>query len=316
MQWRLLRTGHNAGAWNMAVDEAVMVHVARGASPPTFRLYGWKPPALSLGRLQSYEANVDAAACASLGVDVVRRPTGGRAVLHDIEVTYSLVVSERDPALPAGLRESYSLATAGIIKGLELLGVRCEISGHDGTVGDRAAGPAATPVAVGERAVVQSGACFDAPSWYEVTWTGRKLVGSAQARLMGVFLQHGSVLMELDAAKLCALLRFASAEERAAAISNLSARATSISEILGRPVSFAEVEEAIVSGMRSHVAPIDLVEGELSRGEIALAEELISRKYAASDWTIRRQASPAPACGGAAVERAGSLACEKGGPSG
>ncbi|MEW5866591.1 MAG: biotin/lipoate A/B protein ligase family protein, partial [Bacillota bacterium] len=290
MQWRLLRTGYNTGAWNMAVDEAVMAHVARGASPPTFRLYGWSPPALSLGRLQSFEANVAAGACARLGVDVVRRPTGGRAVLHDLEVTYSLIVGEGDPALPAGLRESYRLATEGIMKGLKLLGVDCEISGREAAAMGDIRETGATEGA-GHYRAGQSGACFDSPSWYEVTSKGRKLVGSAQARLMGVFLQHGSVLIQLDAAKLCALLKFESEEERASAISHLSAHATSISEILGRPVSFAEVEEAIVSGMRSHIAPIVLVEAELSPGELSLAEDLISRKYASPDWTIGRQAN-------------------------
>lgn len=292
MQWRLLRTGHNTGAWNMAVDEAVMAHVARGASPPTFRLYGWSPPALSLGRVQSFESNVAPGACARLGVDVVRRPTGGRAVLHDLEVTYSLIVGEGDPALPAGLRESYSLATEGIMKGLRLLGVDCGISGREAASGSVDATETGATRSAGHYRVGQSGACFDSPSWYEVTSRGRKLVGSAQARLMGVFLQHGSVLIRLDAAKLCALLKFESEEEKASAISHLSAHATSISEILGRPVSFVEVEEAIVSGMSSHIAPIDLIDAGLSPGELRLAEDLISRKYASPDWTIRRQTNP------------------------
>lgn len=288
MQWRLLRTGHNAGAWNMAVDEAVMVHVARGLSPPTFRLFEWDPPTLSLGRVQSFERDVDVEVCESLGVDVVRRPTGGRAVLHDVEVTYSLIMSEKDPALPAGLGESFSLATQGIIKGLRLLGVEAEIRGRDeGDKPGRAAGGGAADAGGG---AVRTGACFDSPSWYEVVSGGRKLVGSAQARLMGVFLQHGSILIELDAEKLCSLLRFSSDEERAAAVCHLRSHATSISEILGRRVGFREVEDAVIAGMRSHIAPIELVEGDLSSEELALANVLISRKYGSPSWTVHRRA--------------------------
>lgn len=280
MQWRLLRTGRNAGAWNMAVDEAVMVHVARGLSPPTFRLFEWDPPALSLGRVQSFDRDVDAEACARLGVDVVRRPTGGRAVLHDVEVTYSLIMSEKDPVLPEGLGESFSLATQGIIKGLRLLGVEAEIRGRDEA---EKTGRATASESM------RTGACFDSPSWYEVVSRGRKLVGSAQARLMGVFLQHGSILIDLDADRLCSLLRFGSDEERVAAVHHLRSHATSISESLGREVGFEEVEGAVVAGMRSHIAPIDLVEGDLTEDEIALATALISRKYGSASWTVHRK---------------------------
>lgn len=289
MKWRLLRTGHRPGAWNMAVDEAIMVQVAAGASPPTFRLFEWDPPSLSLGRVQSFQRDVDAEACRRLGVDVVRRPTGGRAVLHDVEVTYSLIMSQNDPVLPAGLGESFSLATQGIIKGLRLLGVEAEIRGRDeGDGSGHVAGASAE--AVGAAGPVRTGACFDSPSWYEVVSGGRKLVGSAQARLMGVFLQHGSILIELDAEKLCSLLRFDSEDERAVAVRHLRSHATSISEILGRRVSFREVEDAVIAGMRSHISPIELVEGELTAEETALANTLISRKYGSPSWTVHRKA--------------------------
>jgi lipoate-protein ligase A len=277
----------------MAVDEAVMAHVAKGLSPPTFRLFEWEPPSLSLGRVQSFERDVDADACERLGVDVVRRPTGGRAVLHDVEVTYSLIMSENDPALPRGMGESFSLATQGIIKGLRLLGVEAEIRGRDD--GD-SSGRGATSRAVEDSAAgVRTGACFDSPSWYEVVAGGRKLVGSAQARLMGVFLQHGSILIELDAEKLCRLLRFPSEAERAAAVDHLRSHATSISEILSRPVGFREVEDAIIEGMRSHISPIELVEDDISQEELALASTLISRKYDSPSWTLHRRAEAAEA---------------------
>jgi lipoate-protein ligase A len=288
MKWRLLRTGHNSGAWNMAVDEAIMIHVAKKAVPPTFRLYGWVPPTLSLGRLQSYLRDVDPENCKSLGVDVVRRPTGGRAVLHDNEVTYSLIISEDDPLLPPDLRDSFYLATEGIVKGLAILGIEAEIQGRQWTGG---LAKAYRSELRGEREAdqtVQSGACFDSPSWYEVVADSKKLVGSAQARLKGVFLQHGSILITLDADKVCRVLRYDSLDAKDRASSQLLEHATSIDAILGHSVSFREVEEAVISGMREHIDPIELVEGQLLSEELSSAEDLIFRKYRADAWTKRR----------------------------
>lgn len=288
MKWRLLRTGYNSGAWNMAVDEAIMIHVAKKAVPPTFRLYGWRPPTLSLGRLQSYQRDVDSDNCRSLGVDVVRRPTGGRAVLHDNEVTYSLIISEDDPFLPPNLRDSFYLATDGIVKGLAVLGIEAEIQGRQFAGGLAKACRSELRGEQGAGQAVQSGACFDSPSWYEVVADNKKLVGSAQARLNGVFLQHGSILIALDADKVCHVLQYDSPDARAHASTQLLEHATSIEAILGRSVSFAEVEEAVILGMREHIGPIELVEGKLLPEELSSAEDLISRKYAADAWTKRR----------------------------
>ena len=289
MKWRLLRTGHNSGVWNMAVDEAIMIHVAKKVVPPTFRLYGWVPPALSLGRLQSFERDVDPDSCRSLGVDVVRRPTGGRAVLHDNEVTYSFIISEDDPLLPPDLRDSFYLATEGIVKGLALLGIEAEIQGRQGA-GSLA--DAYRRELQGRRAPdqsVQSGACFDSPSWYEVVAGSKKLVGSAQARLKGVFLQHGSVLITLGADKVCRVLRYDDPDARDQASTQLLEHATSIEAILGRSVSFREVEEAVISGMQNHISPIELVEGQLLPEELSSAKDLIAKKYGADTWTKRRK---------------------------
>ncbi|MBE3575617.1 MAG: lipoate--protein ligase family protein [Firmicutes bacterium] len=158
----------------MAVDEAVAAAVAAGEAPPTLRLYMWEPPALSLGYFQS-RADVDEAALERRGFALVRRPTGGRAVLHWQEVTYSVVVPETWPGLPAGVTESYRWLSRGLVEGLRQLGL---------------------PVEWTAKSLVQgagSAACFEAPSFWELTIGGRKVVGSAQVRQKGVVLQHGSV---------------------------------------------------------------------------------------------------------------------------
>ncbi|MEW5933385.1 MAG: biotin/lipoate A/B protein ligase family protein, partial [Bacillota bacterium] len=125
MRWRLIRDGYHDGATNMAVDEAIMLAHARGEVPPTLRFYGWRPPALSLGYAQKAEREVDLEACRRAGVDVVRRPTGGRAVLHDREVTYSVVISTA--LFPGSVVETYRRLSAGLVEGLRLLGLQAEV---------------------------------------------------------------------------------------------------------------------------------------------------------------------------------------------
>ena len=288
MKWRLLRTGHNSGTWNMAVDEAIMMHVAKDLVPPTFRLYGWVPPALSLGRLQSFERDVDSDRCRNLGIDVVRRPTGGRAVLHDHEVTYSLIISEKDPVLPPNLHDSFYLATEGIVKGLAILGIEAEIQGSQWAGGLSKAHQRESQRSRKIDQSAQSGACFDSPSWYEVVSGTKKLVGSAQARLKGVFLQHGSILIKLDAEKVCQVLQYDSPDAREQSSIHLLKHATSIEAILGRSISFQEIEEAVIVGMREHLAPIELAEDQLLPEELSMATDLISRKYSTDAWTKRR----------------------------
>ena len=352
----------------MAIDEAIMHAVAAGSVPPTLRFYGWDPPALSVGYFQNVAREVDRAACESIGVDVVRRPTGGRAVLHDVEVTYSLVVPEENPVIPKGITESYRAISEGMVHGLLRLGLDARMvslrrrresagiaAGADGAGGPAAPGgtgdaggdaagvPAgeaawdatgdAVEDAAGDAAVevpgdapdetgpeapgggdggqrdgvagalsrryqvtieapdrrASSAACFDAPSWYEVTAGGKKVVGSAQVRRHGVLLQHGSIPLELDADKLFACLRFPSEEARRRARDLLLAKATSIRAALGRPISFMEVSEAIVAGL-GEVLGVEIEPGELTEAERGRAERLAKEKYGTLDWPEKMRA--------------------------
>lgn len=273
--WRLLIDPPAGSAWNMAADEAMLRARIRGDIPPTLRFYAWEPPAVSLGYFQRAGAEVDLEACAKQGIEVVRRLTGGRAVLHEAEVTYSLVVNETEPYIPAGVSESYRFFSRGILDGLARLGIDARL---------QAPGAVAKSGSSGSR----SPACFDAASFYELTAGGRKVVGSAQVRTDGVLLQHGSILLRFDAGRLAGLLRLRDQASRQELAGELTRRATGLSEAAGRPVSHAEVVEAVCRGMES-ACRLRLVPGGWTEAERRASDELAVQKYGTEDWNLERR---------------------------
>lgn len=271
--WRLLQTGFNTAAVNMAVDEAILLAHSRGLVPPTLRFYGWKPPAVSIGYFQRLEEEVDLEACRRLGIDWVKRPTGGRAVLHDQEVTYSVVIAQK--LLPGSVLETYRVLAAGLVEGLRMLGLPAALVGRD-------------EQNAGERGL--SAACFDAPSWYEIAVEGRKIVGSAQVRSHGVILQHGSVPILFDADKLVQVLKLPeTARSRVKRL--LSEKAGGISDFLGYSPTFAEVAGCLARGFAT-TQDAELVEGFLTSEEEKEAERLAREKYGSGLWNkLGRQPS-------------------------
>jgi lipoate-protein ligase A len=268
---------------NMALDEALLVLIGRGESPPTLRLYGWSRPTVSLGYFQRASAEIDLEACSAAGVPVVRRPTGGRAVFHDDEVTYSVILPQA--CIAGSVLESYRVLSAGILQALSFLGLRGELA----CPGVR--GPA-SGLMPAQRAVPQDGmqaACFDAPSWYETLVGGRKIIGSAQTRQGGGLLQHGSLLVGFDAPRLAGLLRSGARGEvdRADLALRLESRVTSLQAEMGRRPRRAEVQRAIACGMASALG-LYLVQGGYTDKELTLARRLHRTKYRTKEWTMRR----------------------------
>jgi lipoate-protein ligase A len=266
--WRLLKTGLADGATSMAIDEAILWAVAEGKSLPTLRFYGWEPPCLSIGYSQSMEGEVDVDRCRKAGVDFVRRPTGGRAILHADELTYSVVAPQTEPRVAGGVVESYRRLSAGLVAGLRALGLAiAQVEAADGK---------------GE-----SAACFDAPSSYEIAVGGKKLVGSAQVRKKGIVLQHGSLPLEGDIARIFDFLRVPSEERQEELKQELRARATSLELALGHGVPFDEVVEHLAAGF-AQALNLRLIPGQLSQHELALAEKLRREKYTARGWNFRK----------------------------
>jgi lipoate-protein ligase A len=265
--WRLVVDGEADGATNMAVDQAILDAVVQGVSPPTLRFYAWSPPCLSLGRSQPF-ADVDLAACKAAGIDTVRRPTGGRSILHTDELTYSVALLQTDPRSEGGVVEGYRRLSEGLLAGLRQLGV-----------------PAVQAAGVRRSKEGQTAICFETPADYEITVAGRKLVGSAQWRARGGVLQHGTLPLCGDLSRIVGCLSLSDAE-REIQRQRILLQATTLEEAIGRILSFDTVAQALAAGF-ARVLNLTLVPGEVTARERSLASELRDQLYSDPDWTTR-----------------------------
>ncbi len=250
-EFRFLESAYNDAFFNMGLDEAVLDSVAYGARP-TLRLYAWEPKAVSIGYFQGLKDEVDEAACKAIGVDVVRRLTGGGAVYHADELTYSIIVPEKHPLAGKSILESYKNLSAGLIKGLEELGINA----------------------------------FFAPL-NDICWQDKKISGNAQTRRKGCILQHGTLLLSVNAEEMFSLLKVPNEKLKDKVIESVKARVGSVSDILGRGISYKEAALAAETGFRA-------VLGSLGKKEEATGLELENAKKSAvnrfqnTEWTKRR----------------------------
>ena len=260
--WRLLLDPPAPGAWNMAVDEVLLDGVADGSAPPTLRFYGWAPPCLSLGYFQAFEV-VDVAGCQSLGVDIVRRPTGGRAILHDRELTYSVALPLRLLGIDGGVLPSYHRLSLALARGLERLGVPVRLA----------------PGTAAQHVTDHGPVCFDRPSAHEILLDGRKLVGSAQVRRATAILQHGSILIEPRIGRLLACLRLPDGP------------AGRIGDGVAGLAEVGDFDPARIAGALSNAFAEEfgasLVRSPLRLDERRAAQALARSKYQSAAWTER-----------------------------
>jgi lipoate-protein ligase A len=268
-RWRLVFSPALPGAINMALDEALLEFVSTRRQPPTLRFYRWEPTCLSLGYAQPAD-QADPACLEAMGWDIVRRPTGGRAILHTDELTYSIAAPVDHPLVAGGVLGSYRLLSQGLLAGLAALGVTADTAPEQAlSEPDRS-----NPV------------CFEMPSAHEVTAGGRKLIGSAQLRRVSGVLQHGSLPLMGDLGRICLGLAYAHDADRQAAAARVRRRAATLAELLGRPVSWDHAAEAMADGFRRALG-LRLVEGAPSEDEDARAAALRLQRYASAEWTQR-----------------------------
>jgi lipoate-protein ligase A len=237
--WAFEDTGHRPGVFNMAHDEELAEQLRSGAGRPTLRLYGWKPAAISLGWNQTTN-EIDSHRAAEDGIDIVRRPTGGRAILHSDELTYSVVMR----VAGRNILSVYDDISQALVAGLQGMGA---------AVGIEKAQPHFPSLYQTASAV----ACFSSSARYEIKCNGRKLIGSAQRRYSGtnneeVVLQHGSILLGSDHLRMTEYLRFPTEEARSALRKELELKTIDLAQILDRTVSYGEAAEAIRRGFIQH----------------------------------------------------------------
>jgi lipoate-protein ligase A len=280
--WRVI-TGYDLpGDYQMALDEALLESVIAGGVP-VVRFYTWRPATLSLGVNQPF-GEIDADECAHRGFGLVRRLTGGRAVLHQHELTYSVIAPENDSRVSGGVVESYRKISAALVEGLRAMGADVSLAEPSKAM-FRALAESRRRTALDETVDSTNGAvCFDTASAYELTARGRKLVGSAQARRGGAILQHGSILLDVDWDAWVNVFSYGSESGRERAYTKLPSRMTSLSEELGRTVTARELQAALVPAFERTFG-ISLMEAEPSPAEEEATRRLASEKYITEGWT-------------------------------
>jgi lipoate-protein ligase A len=269
----------------MAVDEALLLSVIDGGVPAV-RFYTWEPAALSLGVNQSIR-EVDRDACGQLGFDLVRRPTGGRAVLHMHELTYSVAAPVNDPRVSGGVIESYRKISAALLSGLRRLGVQVDLAEPDPRLSREMARARreAEHNPAGAAELAHGAVCFSTASAYELGVDDKKLVGSAQARRGGALLQHGSILLDVDWDAWVAVFTYASGAMRERVRASLPNRMTSLRHVLGREVTQQEAQTALIEAFEETLQ-VELLPSLLTPGESARAMQL-EAKYAGEEWTLK-----------------------------
>ncbi len=274
-QWAFIDSGERSPSYNMALDEALLKWHSEGAIPPVIRFYGWNPPTLSIGYFQRLERDIDMEAVKNHGLGFVRRPTGGRAVLHDKEVTYSVIVTEDYPDMPSTVTEAYRVISEGLLIGFQKLGLDAYFAVPE------------TDEEKAELRAPRSGVCFDSPSYYELVVEGRKVAGSAQTRQKGVILQHGSILLDIDENKLFDCFKFKNDRIRERMQRGFRKKAVAINALRDSPVSMSEAIEAFYTGFQEGLG-IHLVPYTLSGEQEAYVNQLAQEKYASEEWNYSK----------------------------
>lgn len=263
MEWRLVDTGKGDPYMNMAIDEAIAVSSRTETSSPTIRFYQWERPALTIGYFQPLKDEISIDLYRKEKVPIIRRITGGRSLLHQHELTYSIVSPTNNPIFPNNIRGAYLVIAKGLSAGLKILGIDSEIfqlrTHGDCSKKDR------------------SFFCFSSPSMHEITVAGKKIIGSAQRRWSDIFLQQGSIIIERNTGLFMLGDRGIDVEY-----------STSIAEASGKKVAPLELKNALFCAFREELG-IEFKEDNLTDLEKRLSEKLYLEKYTRDEWNMERR---------------------------
>ena len=261
----------------MAIDEALLQ-----SKVPVLRFYRWRPPAISVGYFQKLEEEIDLEECRRQGINCVRRITGGKAVLHDRELTYSFVISQ--DLMPKSIIESYKIISKAILIAFGNLGLKAQMNpvrSPRQSRGRRHRRLTSNGVKKKVKRIQKSSLCFNDPSYYEIVVSGKKIVGSAQVRKNGKILQHGSILIDFDVEKMSSLFKISSPAVR------IKKRVTSLKQELKREVKFKNVATALKKGFEENFN-IKLIPDNLTIKEKKSSQEIAATKFSTKEWNHLR----------------------------
>ncbi len=268
MAWRLLDFQNYTIFENMAIDEAVFLETCNNKKPPTIRFYGSNPSALSIGYFQDAKKDLNIEKCHLEGIDIARRITGGRAVCHLNELTYSVTACGKGKLFPADIPGTYEIISKCIARGLCHLGIKAALS-EEGRI---------------QTKEENNSCCFSTSAKSELLVKGRKICGSAQVRKRGGFLQHGLLLLDFNPEQTADLLFSAKTPEHVEKLKNTVA---AVNNEITHPIDAREICSALKRGFIEELG-INLEEGCLTSGEEKLKNELL-KKYTDADWNIDRK---------------------------
>ena len=254
--WRIIQDSPCDGNLNMLTDHAILLACNAGNSPATLRLYGWKRPTLSIGYSQDISKHIDLESCRKNNIPLVRRFTGGRALLHQYELTYSLIAPIPHHAFPDNLKGSFGRISQAILESLKIGGIEAE------QVSGRKSRKESTESKM-------SSACFSVSNHCEIIFQGKKLVGSAQRRLRSAFLQHGSVILDTNPQLTHGVLKYSSDRENHLVLESLISNTTTLKKILQREPDYNEIAKWFIEGFQKSL-PGNWIKGKLSRQELSL----------------------------------------------
>ncbi len=273
MKWRIIVHGKLGSAENMAIDEAIMLAIEAGKSLPTIRFYDWNPATVSCGFNQRALDEIDFEEVKLRGYGFVRRPTGGRVVLHKNEVTYAVITPSIDK-FKGGITDTYAEISKALAKGLTLLGVPIEFEKGELTASEQR---------------VNANPCFTSTSRYELKCLGKKIVGSAQVRKGKMLLQHGSILLHANQEEVAWLVPGLEPEKKEKLARFLQRKTISINQAQNNNYNFDKVTEKLIQGFKEQWNDDEFVfESDISNYERELMIELTESKYARDNWNFRK----------------------------
>ncbi|HBI47532.1 MAG TPA: hypothetical protein DDX93_02250 [Smithella sp.] len=266
MAWRLLNFQKHNIFENMAIDEAIFYETIKNKKAPTIRFYNSQPAAISIGYFQDARKEVNIEKCYTAGVDIARRITGGKAIFHFNEITYSVIAPDQEKSFPPDILGTYKVISECIACGLAYLGIKADLveSGR---------------ILAAQKAETY---CFSVPSKNELLVKGRKICGSAQVRRRGGFLQHGSLLLAFDPVKTADLLLPARTPRH---LEKLKETVTAVNEEIASTADAQEICFQLKNGFIDKFG-IDLMEGTLTSAEETLKNKLME-KYSNTRWNIQ-----------------------------